>query len=134
MLLTKAVLPSGVNATLTGPPPTAMSVGFLVLVFTSIVDTALLAWVATKAGLPSRVRGAPAGGDVGGVLGPGLHIDRRHRVAGLVGDEGGLAVRRDRHPVRQRAECDVGGVLGPGLHINRRHRAAALVGDEGGLA
>ena len=37
--MTKAVLPSGVTATATGIGPTVMSVGFLVLVFTSIVDT-----------------------------------------------------------------------------------------------
>ena len=29
------------------------------------------------------------------------------------------AVRRDRHPAWQWAECDVGRVLGPGLHVNR---------------
>src|SRR5262249_34017697 len=40
---------------------------------------------------PVRIR---ADLDVGGILGPGLHIDRRHRVAaGSLGDEGGFAVR-----------------------------------------
>ena len=103
-LVTKAVLPSGVTATPNGPEPTVMSVGCLVLVFTSIVDTVPLPLLVTKAVLPSGVTATPtrlrADGDVGGMLGPGLHIDRRHRAADGVGDEGGLAVRRDRHPDR----------------------------------
>ncbi len=46
---TKAVLPSGVTATPLGIVPTVMSVGFLVLVFTSIVDTVPLPSLVTKA-------------------------------------------------------------------------------------
>ena len=79
-----------------------------------------------------------ADGDVGEVLGPGLHINRGHRVAGgsglvgevRVGNEGGLAVRP--HPSGSR-HGDVDGVLGPGLHVNRRDRPAAVVSDEGVL-
>src|SRR5512132_165867 len=52
-LVTKAVLPSGVNATMPGRGPTGISVGFLVLVFTSMVDTVPLSLLATKAVLPS---------------------------------------------------------------------------------
>src|SRR5262249_12533493 len=62
-LVTKAVLPSGVIATPVGAEPTVMSVGFLVLVFTSIVDTELLLaplW-AMKAVLPSGVTATPSG-------------------------------------------------------------------------
>src|SRR5262249_47819154 len=55
LLATKAVLPSGVIATPNGPEPTAISVGSLVLVFTSMVDTVPLAALATKAVLPSGV-------------------------------------------------------------------------------
>src|SRR6266536_4696552 len=54
-LVTKAVLPSGVTATPLGFVPTGMSVAFLVLVFTSIVDTVALRGLATKAVLPSGV-------------------------------------------------------------------------------
>src|SRR6516165_5885453 len=60
---TKAVLPSGVIATPNGLAPTGMSTGFFVLVFTSIVATALAPCGdptaklprATKAVLPSGV-------------------------------------------------------------------------------
>ena len=48
-----------------------MSVGCLVLVFTSIVDTVPLPRLVTKAVLPSGVTATPTGradGDVGGVL------------------------------------------------------------------
>jgi hypothetical protein len=48
-LVTKAVLPSKVIATLNGPEPRGMSVGSLVLFFTSIVDTVPLDPFATKA-------------------------------------------------------------------------------------
>jgi hypothetical protein len=48
-LVTNAVLPSGVTASVVGPEPTAISVGFLVLVFTPIVDTVPLRVLATKA-------------------------------------------------------------------------------------
>src|SRR5262249_37447823 len=75
---------------------------------------------------------ARADGDVGGVLGPGLHGNGRHRPALVVGDEGGLAVPSDRYPrpaVRVRADRDVGGVLGPGLYIDRRH-GIVVGGDE----
>jgi hypothetical protein len=91
-LLTKTVLPSGVTATPFTYVPTVMSVGFLVFVFKSIVDTVPLVLSATKAVLPSRRERHPerehADGDVGGVLGSGLHINRRHRVAEGVGDQG----------------------------------------------
>ena len=60
-LVTKAVLPSGVTATPIGRGPTGMSVGFLVLVFTSIVDTVPLSLLATKAVLPSGVTATPTG-------------------------------------------------------------------------
>ena len=83
LLATKAVLPSGVTATRLGPEPTGMSVGCLVLVFTSIVDTVPPLTLVTKAVLPSGVTATPNGlvptRDVGGVLGPGLHVNRRHR-------------------------------------------------------
>jgi hypothetical protein len=45
-------------------------------------------------------------------LGPGLHVDRRHRAACGVDDEGGLAIRRDRHVARVRADGDVVGLFG----------------------
>src|SRR5918994_2106449 len=48
-------------ATHFGYPPTVMSVGCLVLVFTSIVDTVPLPWLATNAVLPSRVNATPTG-------------------------------------------------------------------------
>src|SRR5262245_17542917 len=48
-------LPSGVTATPMGPEPTVMSVGRLVLVFTSIVDTEPVRRSRTKAVLPSGV-------------------------------------------------------------------------------
>jgi hypothetical protein len=50
-----------VTATPTGAVPTAMSVGFLVRVFTSIVDTESLAALATKAVLPSGVTATSSG-------------------------------------------------------------------------
>jgi hypothetical protein len=87
---------------------------------------------------PSRSR---ADSDVGRVLGPGPHINRRYRAAAGelcaeagVGNKGGLAVRRHRHPGRTRSDGDVAGLLGPGLHVNRRHQVAEAVGDEGGPA
>src|SRR6516164_1482629 len=49
LLVTNAVLPSGVIATPPAPEPTGMSTGFLVLVLTSMVDTVPLAPLATKA-------------------------------------------------------------------------------------
>ena len=61
LLVTKAVLPSGVTATPIGHVPTGMSVGFLVLVFTSIVDTVPLSRLVTKAVLPSGVTATPSG-------------------------------------------------------------------------
>src|SRR5262249_39560389 len=75
LLVTKAVLPSGVTATLCGAEPTVMSVGFLVLVFTSMVATELplgssaaprLAR-ATKTVLPSRVTATPFGSSPSGM-------------------------------------------------------------------
>src|SRR5262249_43682104 len=51
----------GVTATWTGDEPTMMSVGSLVRVFTSIVDTVGLPKLATKAVLPSGVTATPAG-------------------------------------------------------------------------
>src|SRR5262249_46787392 len=60
-LVTNAVLPSGVNAIEAGGGPTVMSVGFLVLVFTSMVDTVPLSLLATKAVLPSGVIVTPTG-------------------------------------------------------------------------
>src|SRR5262249_28090054 len=59
--VTKTVLPSGVSATANGFAPTAVSVGFLVLVFTSIVDTVSLLTLATKAVLPSGVNASLPG-------------------------------------------------------------------------
>jgi hypothetical protein len=50
-----------VIATWTGCLPTGMSSGSLVLVFTSIVDTESLNWLATKAVLPSGVNASPSG-------------------------------------------------------------------------
>jgi hypothetical protein len=44
-----------------GPVPTVMSEGCLVLVFTSIVETLSLVWLATKAVLPSGVTATPPG-------------------------------------------------------------------------
>jgi hypothetical protein len=61
LLVTKAVLPSGVTVTPIGFFPTAMSAGFLVLVFTSIVDTESLFQLMTKAVLPSGVNATPHG-------------------------------------------------------------------------
>jgi hypothetical protein len=97
----------GVIATPMGPEPTAMSVGFLVLVFTSIVDTVPLPCVGDEGGLAVRrdCHAARVRGDyVGGVLGPGLHVNRRHRVTAGVGDMGRgtalLARRYRRHSVR----------------------------------
>src|SRR5262249_33452330 len=138
---TKAVLPSGVRATVVGAGATAMSSGSLVLVFTSIVDTVLLTRFWTKAALPSGVTTrwsgvgpAGGGGKVSGVLGRGLDVDRRQGAAALVGDEGGLTVRRQRESVWASADRDVGRVLHPGLHVDGRHRLAAGVDDEGSLA
>src|SRR5215208_4261601 len=51
----------GVTATPTEPLPTGMSFGFLVLVFTSIVDTVSLPWLATIAVFPSGVTATPVG-------------------------------------------------------------------------
>jgi hypothetical protein len=51
----------GVTATPTGKLPTAMSVGCLVLVLTSIVDTVPLPTLATKAVLPAGVTATPTG-------------------------------------------------------------------------
>src|SRR4030095_8736059 len=59
--VTKAVLPSGVTFTPTEVGPTGMSLAFLVLVFTSIVDTVPLGPLATKAVLPSGVTATPSG-------------------------------------------------------------------------
>src|SRR5262249_59744494 len=50
----------GVTAGLPGPAPTGMSVGFLILVFTSIVDTEPLRPLATKAVVRHRGRVATA--------------------------------------------------------------------------
>src|SRR5262245_8348283 len=52
---TSAVLPLGVIATPFGLPPTGMSLGFLVLVLTSIVDTVPLSLLVTNAVLPFGV-------------------------------------------------------------------------------
>jgi hypothetical protein len=60
LLATKAVLPSGVIASPFGPLPTVMSVGFLVLVFTSIVDTEALCPLDTKAVARHRARSGTA--------------------------------------------------------------------------
>src|SRR5262249_24208878 len=127
-LLTKAVLPSGVSSTWAGLTPTGMSVGFLIRVFTSMVDTVSLRVLVTKAVLPSGVTVSQFGpaptGMSARVLRPGLHVDGRHRAADGVSDEGGLAVRGQRHVDRPRTDADVVGVLGPGLHVDGRHRAA----------
>src|SRR5262249_22977245 len=71
LLVTNAVLPSGVNATPHGSRPTVMSLGSLVLVLTSIRDTKLPVAgsttplgsppLVTKAVLPSRVKATPLG-------------------------------------------------------------------------
>ena len=47
----------------------------------------------------------------------GLHIDRRHHAAAVVGDKGGLTVGSDRHPEQGQADRDVGGIL---VLISRR--------------
>jgi hypothetical protein len=101
------VLPSGVTAATNGPEPTGMSSVFFALVFTSIVDTVPRSPLGTKPVLPSgchHIRGS-ADLDVDGILGPGLHIDRRHGAAALVGDEGGRPAPRTywrgRHPRRE---------------------------------
>src|SRR5947207_5703500 len=60
-LATKAVLPSGVIATVKGPEPTGMSAGYLVLVFTLNADTVPLPLLTTKAVLPSGVIAPPIG-------------------------------------------------------------------------
>src|SRR5262249_59978622 len=63
LLVTKAVLPSGVTATLCGAEPTVMSVGFLVLVFTSIVATELPLGSSAAPRLPCATTTiSPAGG------------------------------------------------------------------------
>ena len=84
-----------------------MSVGFLVLVFTSIVDTELLPPLATKAVLPSGVTATPIGSVPTGMSVGFLVLVFTSIVDTVpltpVGDEGGLAVRRDRHP--DRAPC-----------------------------
>src|SRR5215218_5322478 len=54
-LATKTVLPSGVIAIVHGPELTGMSVGCLVLVFTSITDTVPLSLSVTKRVSPSGV-------------------------------------------------------------------------------
>src|SRR5262249_56409630 len=59
--VTKTVLPSGVTATANGVPPTGMSAGSLVPVFTSIVDTEPLKTLGTKTVLPSGVTAGLAG-------------------------------------------------------------------------
>jgi len=92
-----------VIATPIGDEPTVMSVGCLVPVFTSIVDTVPLFLLVTKAVLPFGVTAAPAASgptvmSVGSLI-LVFHVDRRHRAAPL-GDESGLAARRDRHPPR----------------------------------
>src|SRR5262249_30618821 len=51
----------GVTARLSGCVPTGISVGFLVLVLTSIVDTVSLCTLATKTVLPSGVTATPFG-------------------------------------------------------------------------
>src|SRR5262249_15408577 len=51
----------GVTATPRGPEPTVMSLGFLVRVFTSIVETESLIMLVTKAVLPSGVIATPVG-------------------------------------------------------------------------
>src|SRR6266542_3769217 len=124
LLVTKTVLPSGVTATPPGNEPTAMSVGFFVLVFTSIVDTVPLRALKTvplqhqrarqpqhqSPSTPSEPRHwgvwswSSRRSSTPRVLGPGLHIDRRHRAAAEVGDEGRLAVRRERHHARERPD------------------------------
>src|SRR5215207_8995749 len=71
--------------------------------------------------------GARADWDVGEVLFPALDVDRRHRVAAGIGDEGGLAVRGNCHARRAQADRDVGGVLGPGHQVNRRDGAGGVV-------
>src|SRR5262249_25609494 len=65
VLATKTVLPSGVTASPVGLSPTMMSVGFLVLVFTSIVDTVSLPLLATNAVARHRRRVASVDAPVG---------------------------------------------------------------------
>src|SRR5215471_16452847 len=96
LLATKTVLLSGVKSYPVMRKPSWMSSWSLVRVFTLIVDSEPLPKLPTKAVLPSGVT-CTAEGDVLGVFLPGLHVDRRHGAASLVGDEGGLAVRRDGH-------------------------------------
>ena len=130
-LATKTVLPSGVTASPNGDEPTVMSVGFFVLALTSIVDTVPLRALKTvplqhqrarqpqhqSPSTPSEPRHwgvwswSSRRSSTPRVLGPGLHIDRRHRAAAEVGDEGRLAVRRERHHARERP--DGGEVLRP---------------------
>src|SRR5262245_54758893 len=59
-LVTNAVLPSGVTATANGPVPTAMSVGFLVQVPTSMVETEPLRPLVTRAIVRHRARAGTA--------------------------------------------------------------------------
>src|SRR5918995_877045 len=106
LLVTKAVLPFGVTSTANGREPTVMSVGLFVLVCTSIVDTESPpetgppANIGDKDGLAVRRHRQPrqdevgvrADGDVGRVLGPGLHVNRRHCAALSVTDKDGLAI------------------------------------------
>src|SRR6266498_236693 len=72
-LSTKPVLPSGVIAIWIGPGPTGMSVGSLVLVFRSTVDTELLPLLTTKPVLPSGVN-APPSGPVPAAMSGGLWV------------------------------------------------------------
>src|SRR5262245_2698958 len=53
----------GVTATPVGVEPTVMSAGFLVLVFTSTVETVPLSVLVTKAVLPSGVTATPVGAE-----------------------------------------------------------------------
>src|SRR5215471_19885225 len=82
-LLTKAVLLSGVTATPAGVSPTVMSVGFLVLVVTSMVDTDPLPALETNA--VARQRDRPATADTPGATptsapaNPNTTTTRTHR-------------------------------------------------------
>ena len=125
-LATKAVLPSGVTATPGGESRLRCRWG-------------ARPWSSRQSSTPCRLGGQLVGDVVGFAVGrdghcPGARTERdvgrgswswssrQSSTPCRPGDEGGLAVRCDRHSERPRVDGDVGGVLRPGLHVNRRHR------------
>src|SRR5262249_32002946 len=94
-----------------------MSVAFFVLVVRSIVDTVPSPELLTRAVLPFDVTATPNGCEPT-VMSSGFLVLVFTSMVDtvtppLVGDQGALAVRRDRYSGRVGADGDVVGVLGP---------------------